>query len=166
MVITKDNHKSRVHRPAYLDYLGIRLLDADGDVIGERRFLGLFASTAYSEAVGRIPLLRQKAQEVLRRSRYDESSHGGKAIMDVLDTYPRDELFQAPIDELAPRWRRWRTSRSAARSGCSCGATRTGATCPAWSTCRGTATPPPSATRCRTSCSIGSAVRRSTSPRG
>ena len=102
MVITKDNHKSRVHRPAYLDYLGIRLLDADGDVIGERRFLGLFASTAYSEAVGRIPLLRQKAQEVLRRSRYDESSHGGKAIMDVLDTYPRDELFQAPIDELAP----------------------------------------------------------------
>ena len=102
MVITKDNHKSRVHRPAYLDYLGIRLLDADGTVVGERRFLGLFASTAYSEAVGRIPLLRQKAQEVLRRSRYDESSHGGKAIMDVLDTYPRDELFQAPIDELAP----------------------------------------------------------------
>ena len=102
MVITKDNHKSRVHRPAYLDYLGIRLLDADGNVVGERRFLGLFASTAYSEAVGRIPLLRQKAQEVLRRSRYDESSHGGKAIMDVLDTYPRDELFQAPIDELAP----------------------------------------------------------------
>ncbi len=102
MVITKDNHKSRVHRPAYLDYLGIRLLDADGRVVGERRFLGLFASTAYSEAVGRIPLLRQKAQEVLRRSRYDESSHGGKAIVDVLDTFPRDELFQAPIGELAP----------------------------------------------------------------
>jgi glutamate dehydrogenase len=102
MVITKDNHKSRVHRPAYLDYLGIRLLDAEGNVTGERRFLGLLASTAYSEAVGRIPLLRQKAEEVLRRSQYDESSHGGKAIMDVLDTYPRDELFQAPVDELAP----------------------------------------------------------------
>ena len=101
LVITKDNHKSRVHRPAYLDYLGIRLLDEAGKVVGERRFLGLFASTAYSEAVGRIPLLRQKAEEVLRRSQYDESSHGGKAIMDVLDTYPRDELFQAPVDELA-----------------------------------------------------------------
>ena len=101
LVITKDNHKSRVHRPAYLDYLGIRLLDRAGNVVGERRFLGLFASTAYSEAVGRIPLLRQKAQEVLRRSQYDESSHGGKAIMDVLDTYPRDELFQAPVAELA-----------------------------------------------------------------
>ena len=101
MVITKDNHKSRVHRPAYLDYLGIRMLDRAGNVIGERRFLGLFASTAYSEAVGRIPLLRQKSQEVLRRSQYDESSHGGKAIIDVLDTYPRDELFQAPVAELA-----------------------------------------------------------------
>jgi len=101
LVITKDNHKSRVHRPAYLDYLGIRLLDEAGRVVGERRFLGLFASTAYSEAVGRIPLLRQKAEEVLRRSQYDESSHGGKAILDVLDTYPRDELFQAPVDELA-----------------------------------------------------------------
>ena len=101
MVITKDNHKSRVHRPAYLDYLGVRLLGPDGTVVGERRFLGLFASTAYSESVTRIPLLRQKAEEVLRRSQYDESSHGGKAIMDVLDTYPRDELFQAPVNELA-----------------------------------------------------------------
>ena len=36
------------------------------------------------------------------RSGYAPSSHGGKAIMDVLDTYPRDELFQASIDELAP----------------------------------------------------------------
>ncbi len=102
MIITKDNEKSRVHRPAYLDYIGIRTFSADGQVSGERRFLGLFASSAYSESVPRIPVLRQKAAEVLRRSGYAPSSHGGKAIMDVLDTYPRDELFQASIDELAP----------------------------------------------------------------
>jgi glutamate dehydrogenase len=102
MIITKDNEKSRVHRPAYLDYIGIRTFSADGQVNGERRFLGLFASSAYSESVPRIPVLRQKAAEVLRRSGYAPSSHGGKAIMDVLDTYPRDELFQASIDELAP----------------------------------------------------------------
>ncbi len=101
-IITKDNEKSRVHRPAYLDYIGIRTFSADGQVSGERRFLGLFASSAYSESVPRIPVLRQKAAEVLRRSGYAPSSHGGKAIMDVLDTYPRDELFQASIDELAP----------------------------------------------------------------
>jgi glutamate dehydrogenase len=102
MVITKDNYKSRVHRPTYLDYIGIRSFSADGEVVGERRFLGLFASSAYSESVRRIPVLRQKADEVLRRSGYDEQSHGGKAILDVLDTYPRDELFQTSIADLAP----------------------------------------------------------------
>ncbi len=101
MVITKDNYKSRVHRPAYLDYVGVRRFDAAGNVIGERRFIGLFSSTAYSESVNRIPVLRQKASGVLRESGYDEHSHGGKAIMDVLDTYPRDELFQTSLDELA-----------------------------------------------------------------
>ena len=96
MVITKDNYKSRVHRPAYLDYIGIRTFDDDGRVIGERRFLGLFSSSAYSESVTRVPVLRQKAAAVLRQSGYGEQSHGGKAIMDVLETYPRDELFQTP----------------------------------------------------------------------
>jgi glutamate dehydrogenase len=102
MIITKDNEKSRVHRPAYLDYIGVRTFGEDGQASGERRFLGLFSSSAYSEAVLRIPVLRQKALDVLDQSGYERSSHGGKAIMDVLDTYPRDELFQSEVDELAP----------------------------------------------------------------
>ena len=102
MIITKDNYKSRVHRPASLDYIGIRRFSRDGRVIGERRFLGLLASSAYSESVSRIPVLRQKAMEVLRLSGYDEQSHGGKAVLDVLNTYPRDELFQTPTPDLAP----------------------------------------------------------------
>ncbi len=101
MVVTKDNSRSRVHRPAYLDYLGLRSFDAEGRVVSERRFLGLFSSSAYSESVARVPVLRQKAAAVLARSGYDEHSHGGKAILDVLETYPRDELFQTPVAELA-----------------------------------------------------------------
>ena len=101
MVITKDNYKSRVHRPAYLDYLGIRIFDEDGQVTGERRFLGLFSSSAYSESVTRVPVLRQRAAAILRQTGYSEQSHGGKAVMDVLETYPRDELFQARTAELA-----------------------------------------------------------------
>src|SRR6185437_4717969 len=101
MIITKDNQKSRVHRPAYLDYIAFRIFDADEQVIGERRFLGLFSSSAYSESVARVPVLRQKAVAVIRLSGYSEHSHGGKAIMDVLETYPRDELFQTPLAELA-----------------------------------------------------------------
>ena len=102
MIITKDNFKSRVHRPAYLDYIGFRTSTPDGPMQRERRFLGLFASSAYSEAVSRIPLLRQKAPEVLRRSGYDESSHGGKAIMDVLDTYPARRAVPDPGRRAGP----------------------------------------------------------------
>src|SRR5215218_230035 len=81
MIITKDNQKSRVHRPAYLDYIAFRMFDAENRVIGERRFLGLFSSAAYSESVARVPVLRQKAAAVIELSGYGEHSHGGKAIM-------------------------------------------------------------------------------------
>ncbi|HEV2930531.1 MAG TPA: NAD-glutamate dehydrogenase domain-containing protein, partial [Propionibacteriaceae bacterium] len=77
------------------------MFDDTGSVSRERRFLGLFSSSAYSESVSRVPLLRQKAAAVLRQSGYSEQSHGGKAVIDVLETYPRDELFQARADELA-----------------------------------------------------------------
>ena len=102
MVITKDDVKAKVHRPSYLDYIGIRSFDDQGRVIGERRFLGLFASTAYSDSVSHVPVLRQRAEGVLRWSGYEASSHGAKAILDVLNGYPRDELFQASVAELAP----------------------------------------------------------------
>ena len=101
MIITKDNQKSRIHRPAYLDYIAFRIFDAEERVVGERRFLGLFSSSAYSESVARVPVLRQKAAAVIELSGYSEHSHGGKAIMDALETYPRDELFQTPLSTLA-----------------------------------------------------------------
>ncbi len=102
LVLAKANSRATVHRPAYLDYVGVKKFDADGEVIGERRFLGLFSSAAYTESLTRIPLLREKATEVLRRIGFDPRSHAGKALMDTLETYPRDELFHTPVDELAP----------------------------------------------------------------
>ncbi|GAB2574510.1 NAD-glutamate dehydrogenase [Microlunatus antarcticus] len=101
LVVTKDNARSRVHRPAYLDYIGVRRLDAESRVVGEHRLLGLFSTTAYSESVMRVPVLRQKALAVIEGSGYDLASHGGKAIVDTLETYPRDELFQTPLPELS-----------------------------------------------------------------
>ena len=102
LVLAKANSRSTVHRPVYLDYVGVKTFDERGEVVGERRFLGLFSSAAYTESLTRIPVIREKAQQVLERSGYDPLSHSGKALMDVLETYPRDELFQTPIDELAP----------------------------------------------------------------
>jgi glutamate dehydrogenase len=102
LVLAKANSKATVHRPAHLDYVGVKIFDESGEVVGERRFLGLFSSAAYTESLTRIPVLREKARQVIDRVGFDPLSHTGKALMDVLETYPRDELFQTPIDELVP----------------------------------------------------------------
>jgi len=100
LIITKANSRSTVHRHSYLDYIGIKIYDDKGDAIGEKRFLGLFTSIAYSESPRNIPLLRLKIQRVLERSRMEPSGHRGKALMHILDSFPRDELFQSSIQDL------------------------------------------------------------------
>ncbi len=102
LVLAKANSKATVHRPVYLDYVGVKTFDESGEVSGERRFLGLFSSAAYTESLTRIPVIRVKAQQVIDRAGFAPLSHTGKALMDVLETYPRDELFQTPIEELVP----------------------------------------------------------------
>jgi glutamate dehydrogenase len=102
LIITKANSRATVHRPTYLDYVGVKTFDDKGDVTGERRFLGLFSSAAYAESVTRIPVLRRRAQLVLEREGFEPMSHSGKALMDILENYPRDELFQTTLDELVP----------------------------------------------------------------
>ncbi|MDF1603918.1 NAD-glutamate dehydrogenase [Nocardioides sp. YIM 152315] len=101
LVLTKANSRSTVHRPAYLDYVGVKRFE-NGEVVGERRFLGLYSSAAYTESLTRIPMLRERAAAVLRRIGFSPNSHDGKALMDTLETYPRDELFHTTVDELAP----------------------------------------------------------------
>ncbi|MBN33555.1 MAG: NAD-glutamate dehydrogenase [Rhodospirillaceae bacterium] len=99
-IISKAWTRSDVHRPVYMDYIGVRRFDGDGNVVGERRFLGLLTSTAYSALPAQIPLLRRKVATVIERSGYPHGSHNAKALEHILDTYPRDELFQIDIDTL------------------------------------------------------------------
>jgi len=101
LVLTKANSRSTVHRPSYLDYIGVKVF-SDGVVVGERRFLGLLTSVAYTESVERIPVLRRKSAEVLALSGLAPESHSGRALLDVLQTYPRDELFGVGVEELLP----------------------------------------------------------------
>ncbi|MBD0841976.1 NAD-glutamate dehydrogenase [Streptomyces sp. TRM68416] len=100
LVLTKANSRATVHRPSYLDYIGVKKFDADGNVVGERRFLGLFSSAAYTESVRRVPVIRRKVDEVLKRAGFSPNSHDGRDLLQILETYPRDELFQTPPDEL------------------------------------------------------------------
>ncbi len=100
LVLTKANSRSTVHRPSYLDYVGVKKFDGDGNVVGERRFLGLFSSAAYTESVRRVPVIRRKVEEVLKGAGFSPNSHDGRDLVQILETYPRDELFQTPVDEL------------------------------------------------------------------
>ena len=100
VILTKANARATVHRPGYVDYIGIKRFSPDGRVIGEHRFLGLLTSTAYSARVIDIPLLRGKVAAVITRGGLAPDSHLGKALVQILETYPRDELFQIGIDEL------------------------------------------------------------------
>ncbi|WP_406450713.1 NAD-glutamate dehydrogenase [Streptomyces sp. NBC_00876] len=100
LVLTKANSRATVHRPSYLDYVGVKKFDADGNVVGERRFLGLFSSAAYTESVRRVPVIRRKVAEVLEGAGFTYNSHDGRDLLQILETYPRDELFQTPVDQL------------------------------------------------------------------
>jgi glutamate dehydrogenase len=100
LIITKANSRATVHRSAYLDYIGFKIFDEDGEVVGERRFLGLFSNAAYRTSVQELPVVRRKVAEVLDRSGLSLRSHSGKDLMQILETYPRDELFQIKTDDL------------------------------------------------------------------
>ncbi len=100
LIITKANSRSSIHRSVPMDRVGIKRYDAKGELIGEDRFLGLFTSAAYSRSVREIPMLRLKAKRTIERAGLDPSSHNGKALVEILETFPRDEFFQITDDDL------------------------------------------------------------------
>ncbi|MBC7603178.1 MAG: NAD-glutamate dehydrogenase, partial [Ramlibacter sp.] len=97
---TKSNTRSTVHRAGYTDYVGVKRYNAQGEVIGGHRFIGLFTSTAYSARVAETPLLRGKVGAIERRAGLPPGGHLAKALDHVLETYPRDDLFQIPDEDL------------------------------------------------------------------
>ncbi|RME95414.1 MAG: NAD-glutamate dehydrogenase, partial [Alphaproteobacteria bacterium] len=100
LIVTKANVRSVVHRRVHMDYIGVKLFGEKGEITGELRIVGLFTSTAYTRTTKRIPFLRQKVESVMERSGYPPNSHAGKALANVLETFPRDELFQIDVDTL------------------------------------------------------------------
>jgi glutamate dehydrogenase len=100
LIITKGNLRSRVHRRVNMDTISMKLYDREEHPIGEIRVAGLFTASAYTRSVEDIPFLRRKARLVLERSGFPEQSHSWRALRTVLDTYPRDELFQIDVDQL------------------------------------------------------------------
>ena len=100
LLITKANTRSTMHRAGYTDYVGIKRYNAAGEVVGEHRFIGLFTSTAYSARVSETPLLRGKVAHITTRAGLPPGGHLAKALQHILETYPRDDLFQISDDDL------------------------------------------------------------------
>ena len=94
LIITKSNIMSRIHRRVYMDYVGLKTYTKDGAIDGELRIVGLFTSQAYTQSARQIPFLRHKVDHVISQSGFAAGSHAGKALANVLETFPRDELFQ------------------------------------------------------------------------
>jgi glutamate dehydrogenase len=100
LVITKTSSRTRVHRRVVMDHVVLKHYDGDGKLAGGFLIVGLFTSTAYVRSTRSIPYLRRKVANIIARARFGASSHSGKALANVLETYPRDELFQVDEDTL------------------------------------------------------------------
>jgi glutamate dehydrogenase len=100
LVLTKANSRSRVHRPSYLDYVGVKRFAPDGRVVGERRFLGLYTGAAYHASPRTIPRLRDKVEYVLKLGGFPPDSHDAKGLIDILESLPRDLLVEISQDDL------------------------------------------------------------------
>ena len=100
MLITKANVKSLVHRVVHMDYIGFKKYDAKGKVISEIRFVGLFTAQSYNQRAEAVPFLDRKVIHVVKESGFTANSHDGRALMHILETLPRDELFQIDEEQL------------------------------------------------------------------
>ncbi len=100
LIVTKANSRSPMHRSGYMDYIGILRFDESGKIIGEYRFIGLFTSLAYQERIADTPLVSMKVKTVLENSGLKENRHAWKSLLHILETLPRDEVFQASSTEL------------------------------------------------------------------
>ncbi|WP_310079923.1 NAD-glutamate dehydrogenase [Caulobacter sp. BE254] len=100
LVVAKSNLRSKVHRRGYMDYVGVRRYGPDGRPSGEVRFVGLFTAEAYETPAHEVPVIRRKVEHVLTEAGKDPEGHSGKRLRNILETWPRDELFQISEDEL------------------------------------------------------------------
>ncbi|MBL4617811.1 MAG: NAD-glutamate dehydrogenase [Robiginitomaculum sp.] len=100
LVVAKSNMRSRVHRQVYMDYIGVKRWNEDGKVIGETRFVGLFTAEAYDRMARDVPLIRRKVRRVLVRAQRGAGTHNTKRLQNIVENYPRDELFQISEKDL------------------------------------------------------------------
>ncbi|WP_367111911.1 NAD-glutamate dehydrogenase [uncultured Psychrobacter sp.] len=102
LMLSKSSRVSPIHRPVYMDFVGIHKFDKKGQLVGEYRFIGLFTSQAYQLSVQDIPLLREKSNQIMKMVDLPRDGHAYQKTIHIIDSLPRDDLFQANVEELYP----------------------------------------------------------------
>jgi glutamate dehydrogenase len=102
LVLAKANSRSTVYRANYLDYVSVKKSGPAGEVTGEFRFLGLYTHAAHNAPIAGVPVLRRKLAQVLAAAGLSRDSHDGKDLVEILQDYPREELFEISATELTP----------------------------------------------------------------
>jgi glutamate dehydrogenase len=130
LFITKASVKSRVHRRAYLDYVGAKLFSPSGRLWGEFALVGLFTATAYTSSVAEVPYLRRKVSRILERAEFDPASFDGRALTQVLETFPRTSCSRSKRTSCSAS--RWTSSTSPSIPGYArwCAPTGSAVSCP------------------------------------
>jgi glutamate dehydrogenase len=100
LIVTKDGARSPIVRDEYFEYIGVKIYGDDGAVVGEHRFLGLFAAGVFRQSIFDIPFLREKAEQVITASAMSPTSYLGRELVDTLEVFPRDQLFEISAAEL------------------------------------------------------------------
>ncbi len=100
LMITKATSKATVHRPVFMDYIGVKQYNEQGEVIGEKRFLGLYSSTAYYCLLNEIPMVSTKIKQLQQCFSFKPGSHRARTLLFTLQSLPRDEVFQADFESL------------------------------------------------------------------
>ncbi len=100
LTLTKADARSIVHRSGYLDYIGVRERDAQGNVVGEHVFVGLYAAHVYHISTTEIPVVRRKVETVRASCNFVPGGHNDKTLRNILETYPRDELIEIDTADL------------------------------------------------------------------
>jgi glutamate dehydrogenase len=100
VVLTRADAPSLVLRPEHPHHLGITIVDAEGAIVGEHRFVGLFAPAALHENVLNTPVLERRVRAAVRLAGVPLESWSGQRMLDVISRHPRDELFWATAEDL------------------------------------------------------------------
>jgi glutamate dehydrogenase len=100
LVVSQASEPSRVFRPVHPFYVVVGDFDVDGNLTGENHFVGMLTVSALYENVLDIPMIARRVRKAIQRAGFPLQSYSGQRMLEVITTYPREELFSLGEQEL------------------------------------------------------------------